>query len=76
MECSHPTTVPGLRIHHQGSQIHFSTHRDSVLDLGQSEKPREGKNPIAKQTEQEGWEQGERVEVANFSTFPLLRLKQ
>lgn len=31
-----------------------------------------GENPIAKQTEQGGWEQQERLKVANFSKHPLL----
>lgn len=38
--------------------------------------PGRGENPIAERTEQENWEQRERVEVANFSTPLLLWLKQ
>lgn len=65
------------RLHHESSQMHFSTHSNVVLALSQCEKTRRReKNPITKQTKEEGGEWGERVEVANFSTFPLLWLER
>lgn len=76
----HPTTGPGLK---DPSSVQPSTFlHPRRLHLGPQPKWEHcggggmGGNPIAKHTEQEGWEQGERVEVANFSTFPLLWLKQ
>lgn len=76
VECSHPTTMPGLQDPSSGQPNIFLHPSNSVLAVSQSTKTREGENPIAKQTVQEGGERRERIEVANFSTFPLLWLKQ
>lgn len=72
-----PPTMPGLKDPSSRAAKYVSPPiATRSWTSAKARTPGRGENPIAERTEQENWEQRERVEVANFSTPLPLWLKQ